>query len=136
MPANELSRPEVFSLPRQVDEARARYAEALQQLNEATCFYERTVPKGDQLRNLFPDERERALTIQKAIQDCACWDAEASAAEIRLARLARIALKFGKVSPPGNQEDVRPPGRRRLSRWSGSPRPSSLAGPADHQGEG
>ena len=136
MPLNQVSRPEVSSLPRQIDEARARYAEALQQLNEATCFYERTVPKGDQLRALFPDERERALTIQKAIQDCAYWDAEASAAEIRLARLGRIALKFGKVSSPGNQEDVRLPAHRRLSRWSGSSRPSSPAGPADHQGEG
>jgi hypothetical protein len=98
---NELSRPEVSTLPRQIDEARARYAEALEQLNEATCFYERTVPKGDDLRDLFPDECERALAIQKAIQDCAYWDAEASAAEIRLARLGRIALKFGRVSPLG-----------------------------------
>ena len=100
MPISELSRPDTSPLPRQIDEARARYAEALQQLSEATAFYERTIPQGDELRDRIPDEGQRALTIQKAIQDCAYWDAEASAAEIRLARLGRIALKFGRIGEP------------------------------------
>ena len=101
MPINESTRPDAFPLSQQISDARARYAEALQQLSDATCFYERTIPKGDELRNLIPDEGQRALTIQKAIQDCAYWDAEASAAEIRLARLGRIALTFGRAEELG-----------------------------------
>ena len=111
LPFNESSRPDASPLPQQVGEARARYAEALQQLSDATCFYERTIPKGDELRNLIPDECQRALTIQKAIRDCAYWDAEASAAEIRLARLGRIALTFGRV------EELGP---RALPKWPAS----------------
>ena len=98
LPTSELPRPYVPSLSLQIVEARARYAEALQQLNEATSFYERNIPQGEELRDLIPDECQRALTIQKAIQDCAYWDAEVSAAEGRLARLGRIALQFGRVS--------------------------------------
>jgi len=97
-PINELPRPYAPPLSRQIREARARYAEALQQLSEATSFYERNIPKGDELLDLIPDECKRALTIQKAIEDCAHWDAEVSATEIRLARLGRIALQFGRVA--------------------------------------
>ena len=97
---DQIARRAAPPLSAQISQARARYAEALDQLNEATAFYERNIPQGDGLRDLIPDERERALTVRKAIEDCAYWDAEVSAAEIRLARLARIALKFSSVGEP------------------------------------
>jgi len=81
-------------LAHQIGEARTRYAEAIQQLMEATEYYQQTIGQDDDFCESVPDESERALLIQQAIQDCAYWDAEMTASEIRLARLGRVALTF------------------------------------------
>jgi hypothetical protein len=87
-------------LPQQIREARAHYADSLRQLAEATRFYEQTLREADELRELVPDETQRAFIMQRAIQDSAYWDAEASAAEIRLARLGRFALTLHMDGEP------------------------------------
>ncbi len=91
---NELIRADAPPLLRQIREAQRRYAEAIQQLTEATEHYEQTIGDEKAFRELVPDECQRVLIIQRAIQDCAYWDAEMNAAEIRLARLARATLMF------------------------------------------
>jgi len=104
--ATELIRNDAPPLSQQLGEARARYAEAIRKLMEATAYYEQTMPEADEFCELVPDECQRALILQRAIQDCAYWDAESSAAEIRLARLGRIALRFHMDEKPAKQEDL------------------------------
>src|SRR6266508_6446987 len=93
---NELVRSDAPPLSQQLGEARARYAEAIRQIMEATAYNEQSIREPDEFRELVPDESQRALILQRAIQDCAYWDAEMSAAEIRLARLGRVAIAFHK----------------------------------------
>jgi len=82
------------TLAQQIREARARYAEALQRLEEATRFYQQFTLEADDFRKLVSDESQRAHIVRRGIESCAHWDAETSAAEIRLARLGRIAIVF------------------------------------------
>ncbi|SRR6266545_4444748 len=81
-------------LSEQLRAARAGYAEAMQQLIQATQYFEQFTHEAGEFRELVPDEAQRALIVGRALQDCAYWDAETSAGEIRLARLGRIALTF------------------------------------------
>ncbi len=87
MVLNAMIRADAPPLAKQLGEARTRYAEAIQQLMEATEYYQHTIREDEAFCESVPDENERALMIQRAIQDCAYWDAEMMAAEIRLARL-------------------------------------------------
>ena len=85
-------RGDASTLLQQLTEARARYAESLQRLSEATEFAGRFVREADAFRELVPDRHERGLIVRRAIRDRAYWDAESSAAEIRLARLGRMVV--------------------------------------------
>ena len=81
---NDLCRWSILGVHAQTTaEARARYAESLRQFAEANRFYEQILREADELRELVPDEMQRALITQRAIQDAAYWDAETSAAELR-----------------------------------------------------
>ena len=101
---NHVIRSDAPSLAHQISEARTRYAEAIQQLMEATEYYEQTIGEDDDFCESVPDESERALVIQRAIEDCAYWDAEMTASEIRLARLGRVALAFHMEEKGPRQE--------------------------------
>ncbi len=81
-------------LAEQLSAARVRYADAMQHLIDATQYFDQFTHEAAQFRELVPDEAQRALIVGRALQDCAYWDAETSAGDIRLARLGRIALAF------------------------------------------
>jgi len=87
------------SLRRQIDEARAQYLHAFRRLTESAACYKNVLARSEQVRRLFPDA-PRSRLAEAAIQNCAYWDAEASAAEIRLARLGRIAVAFDETGEP------------------------------------
>ena len=82
------------ALAEQLGAARVRYAEAMEHLIEATRYFDQFTDEAEEFRELVPDDKQRALIVGRALQDCAYWDAETSAGEIRLARLGRIALAF------------------------------------------
>jgi hypothetical protein len=84
------------SLRRQIADAQEQYAYAYERLTKAAAFYKNILAESEQVRRLFPDAA-RSCLAEAAIQNCAYWDAEASAAEIRLARIGRIAVAFDVV---------------------------------------
>lgn len=84
------------SLRRQISDAQEQYAYAYERLTKAVAFYKHILAESEQIRRLFPDT-PRSCLAEAAIQNCAYWDAEASAAEIRLARIGRIAVAFDVV---------------------------------------
>jgi hypothetical protein len=90
------------SLTAQIDEARAQYQHAYARLTEAAAFYKEILKQNERLRRVLPGAHGSRLA-EGAIQDCAYWDAEASAAEIRLARLARIAVAFDAIDEPSRE---------------------------------
>src|SRR5438552_13583965 len=81
-------------LSRQIREARAHYAESRRELDEAIRFYDQTIGEIGAFCELVPDELQRSLIRRRAIRDCAYWDAETSAAAIRLASLARHSVSL------------------------------------------
>jgi hypothetical protein len=87
------------SLRRQIADAQEQYAYSYDRLTKAAAFYKNVLTESEQIRRLFPDAPRSGLA-EAAIQNCAYWDAEASAAEIRLARIGRIAVAFDVVEEP------------------------------------
>lgn len=100
---------EEFSAPSlrcQIADAQEKYAYAYERLTKAAAFYKNILAESEQIQRLFPDA-PRSYLAEAAIQNCAYWDAEASAAEIRLARIGRIAVAFDVVEEhaPEPQQD-------------------------------
>ena len=99
---DELLRAGTTSLAQQLAGARARYAEALDELVQAAAYWNQLVEEASEFEEIVPDDGQRALIIQKATETLAYWDAEMNAAEVRLARLGRIAVMLHMFDEPAH----------------------------------
>ena len=87
-------------LSEQLAAARANYAAAMRHFTAATEYHEQFTREAREFRELLPDDNQRAIIAQRAIDDCAYWDAETSAAEVRLTRIGRFALALRLNAQP------------------------------------